>query len=347
MIETMGGQVSGQASTLEARPPWGATNPVWGAVQMAGLLATVGLLVGLVWRPEPSLNLLWNVIIPLVPASLLISPMLWRNSCPLATLNNLSNGRIGRRSQSKRFAVGAGALGIVLLFVLVPARRFLFNADGTALAVTIAAVAILALVAGSLFIMRAGFCNAICPVQPVERLYGQSPLLEISNQRCPTCVGCSVGCIDQGPRTATEVLLNAKWNSAAWLSTPYGAFTALFPGFVLGYFTTVNGPLSTAGQVYGHVALWALIGAVPVVLLVLVFRVSASIILPTVAGVAAGFYYWFAAPAMATAVGIGALGGVGLKAVTLILVAVWLSRAWKAAVKNRGLPAQSRSLPVR
>lgn len=339
-VGAMNHQTESQAAALEPRPEWGPTHPVWGAVQVAGLLATVALLFGLVWRPEPSLNLLWNVIIPLVPASLLISPMLWRNSCPLATLNNLSNGRIRLRSQTREFAVRAGAVGIVLLFVLVPARRFLFNADGTALAVTIAGVAILALVSGAMFVQRAGFCNAICPVQPVERLYGQSPLLQVSNQRCPSCMGCSVGCIDPDPRAANPTLLGAKWDSAAWLGTPFGAFAALFPGFVLGYFTTANGPLSTAGQVYGHIALWAVIGALLVVILVFVVRLSATILLPTLAGLAAGFYYWFAAPAMGTALGLGGLGGIGLQAVTLLLVAVWLSTAWRVALKTQAQPAQ-------
>lgn len=82
-----------RASEL-ARVPWGPSSLVWGAVQTAGVLATVGLIFSLIWKPEPALNLLWNVIIPLVPASLLISPMLWRNSCPLATLNHVSSGRL-------------------------------------------------------------------------------------------------------------------------------------------------------------------------------------------------------------------------------------------------------------
>ncbi len=82
-----------------ARIPWGPTSPVWGAVQTAGVLATVGLISGLIWKPEPALNMLWNVVIPLVPASLLISPMLWRNSCPLATLNHVSSGRLAELSK--------------------------------------------------------------------------------------------------------------------------------------------------------------------------------------------------------------------------------------------------------
>jgi hypothetical protein len=48
------------------------------------------LLVGLVVESATTLSLLWNLVIPLVPASLLVAPQLWRNVCPLATLNMVS-----------------------------------------------------------------------------------------------------------------------------------------------------------------------------------------------------------------------------------------------------------------
>ena len=31
---------------------------------------------------------------------------------------------------------------------------------------------------------KAGFCNALCPILPVERLYGQAPLVAAGNPRC-------------------------------------------------------------------------------------------------------------------------------------------------------------------
>ena len=96
------------------------------------------------------LGLLWNVAIPVLPAVFLVNPMLWRNACPLATLNKATGDRFGTR-QLLGAGTRAGALGIVLLFVMVPARRFLFNTDGIALAVTIVLVATLALVAGFLY----------------------------------------------------------------------------------------------------------------------------------------------------------------------------------------------------
>ncbi len=48
--------------------PW-APNPLWRTAQIAGIAVTVGLLIGLVSRPELSLLILWTILIPLVPAS--------------------------------------------------------------------------------------------------------------------------------------------------------------------------------------------------------------------------------------------------------------------------------------
>ena len=65
---------------------------VWQWAEGTGVVATVLLLIGLVgWAPV-SLTLLWSIAIPLVPASLLIAPQLWRNVCPLATINMSFNG---------------------------------------------------------------------------------------------------------------------------------------------------------------------------------------------------------------------------------------------------------------
>ena len=54
--------------------------------------------------------------------------------------------------------------GLVLFHLMVPARHFLFNQNGVALAITIVAVGGLALLLGSMFPVRSAFCNALCPV---------------------------------------------------------------------------------------------------------------------------------------------------------------------------------------
>lgn len=299
---------------------------LWKAAQATGLVLTALLLAGLVLRPEPSLTLLWNVAIPLVPATLLVSPLIWRNTCPLATLNLLSAGRAGTRQQTKRFATYSSLFGILLFYLLVPARRFLFNQDGLALAIAIVAVAILALAVGAAFDLKAGFCNAFCPVLPVERLYGQSPLLSVSNDRCARCDLCSRACIDLAPEKSIAQQLGVSRHDSSWLRLPFGAFAAALPGFVLGYFTLDDVPLSGAPDVYLHILLWAAISYLLAVAATMLLPIRNRRILRGLAALAVGLYYWFAAPGMATAVGLP-LAAEPLRIAALALVLAWWFRA--------------------
>ncbi|MFV1981617.1 MAG: hypothetical protein ACC655_10720, partial [Rhodothermia bacterium] len=164
----------------------GAPHSIWTFLQWLGILATVVLLAGLIVVPDESLRILWFAIIPILPASFLISPAIWRGTCPLATLNTMLNGVVSRRYLRARYIPYVGMAGIILLVVMVPARRFLFNENGLVLAITVAAIAVAALVLGAFFDHKAGFCNAFCPVLPVERLYGQGPLVKLGNPRCTT-----------------------------------------------------------------------------------------------------------------------------------------------------------------
>jgi hypothetical protein len=303
----------------------------WNAAQAVGV-ATTGLLVGgLALRPEPSLFLLWKVIIPLVPAVLLISPLLWRNVCPLATLEMIAQSLTGDRPPARRWAKQGAAVGVLLLGAMVPARHVVFNTDGPVLAITIVAVAAMAIGGGMAFDAKGGFCNAVCPVLPVERLYGQSPFLEIENPRCATCSGCTPACIDLGPRTAPFRALGRARRGTEWTRTVFGAFAAAFPGFVLGYFTTADGPPGTALSTYAQVAGWSGVSWVATTTAVVWWRIEAWQALPILGALAAGGYYAFAAPQIAAAVGLQGAGGI-LRAAFLSLVAMWW---WRADQRRR------------
>ena len=308
--------------------PTATTSKLWLVARWAGVAVTLALLAGLVLRPGITLDVLWNVLIPLVPISLLITPMLWRNVCPLATLNMVTNRPGVARKLDDRWLSLAGLAGILLLVLLVPARRFLFNTDGVALALTIAAVALLALAFGAVFDMKAGFCNAICPVLPVERLYGQHPLVSLSNPRCVPCTLCTKkGCIDLAPPRSIARTLGGARHSHRWLLSGYGVFAAAFPGFVIGYFTLTDGPLSSAGLVYGHMVVWAGASYLAAALLTVLLRLRAATATVLLGAVAAGLYYWYAATTISTALGLPAGTVLGLRLVTLALVVVWMTGA--------------------
>jgi len=306
--------------------------PAWRVLQGISLLATVGFLCSAWFRPQPSLTLFWGVVVPLLPLSFLVSPLLWRGVCPLATLNQLGNRAGGGRRLPAAHSAWAGVPAIALLFVLVPARHLVFNTRGDWLVATIVVVAVLAYALGTRFDARAGFCNRLCPVLPVERLYGQRPLLEVENGRCASCSVCTPrGCLDLArDRTVAQVLGPVR-RRRAWVFSPFALFATAFPGFVLGYFTVGDATPSQALGLYAHVLGFAAASAG--VLTALLWSAAASTMraLPWLGALSAAIYYWFAVPVLLAALGVTASGAAWTGRLVLLLVlAAWLRRAASA-----------------
>jgi hypothetical protein len=300
----------------------------WKVAQMIGVALTGLLVAGLFLRPEMTLNVLWYAVVPILPATFLVSPALWRNVCPLATLNVWTNRTASRSPLSPGMTAKFGVVGVVLLGALVPARRFVFNSDGPVLAVVIIGVAVLAAVSGFIFPVKSGFCNGLCPILPVERLYGHRPLITIPNPRCVPCTTCTVGgCIDLAPRKSAVYPLGRARSSHLWLTTSYGIFAASFPGFVLGYFTVVDGPMSSALGVYLHIALWASLSFGVTAFVVGLINIGSQQAITALAAAGAGIYYWFAASSTAVALSLPGSFVPITRVVTLTLVAVWWLRS--------------------
>ena len=309
--------------------PWPMTRrarTLWAGARITALAGLLALAAGIFLVPGFTLPLFWNVVLPLIPAVLLVSPGLWRGVCPVATVS-IWTARPGapRIAESPDRSIDLVAAG--LLFAIVPARHLLWNQNGMAFFGLLLVVALLALVAGRLGPVKAGFCNAICPVLPVERLYGQSPLLHVPNARCARCSLCTVrGCVDLVPTKAVAQVLGPARRNSQWLGTGFGFFAAAFPGFILAYGLTPDGPLRTAGTVYGVMAMavlasWALVAVISVV-----GNVPARVMMPGLAVVSLGLYYWFAAPGLVNTIGLPE-GSVFLRGGVGLLLLLWVARS--------------------
>jgi len=309
------------------RLPLVAAQSLWRTAQLIGVVLTVILLGAFVRVPEVSLHLLWDMVIPLLPAVFLVNPMIWRNVCPLATLNEVGSRRSAGRLLSPPALTLMWAMGIGLLVLMVPARRFLFNANGLAMTVTVSAVAALALVAGLVASRRAGFCNSLCPVLPVEKLYGQAPLLDVGSARCVDCNRCvSLGCPDlAGRKSAVQSVAGGRGRH--WILSPFGLFASAFPGFIIGYFKTVDGTLSQALATYVTVGQWVA-GSVAASALLL-GPVRGARALFVLGGASIGAYYWFAAPRLTDAYGGTVMAGEVLRALALTGIVAWMWRGWR------------------
>jgi hypothetical protein len=224
---------------------------------------------------------------------------------------------------------------------MVPARRFLFNENGPVLAITIVLVALLALVLGTFFDKKAGFCSSICPVLPVERLYGQKPLFDAGNPRCAPCTLCTTrGCIDFAQSKSIAQTLGRSRRSHAWLQSRYGLFAAGFPGFVIGYNLTENGSLATAGGVYLTVAVWSVASYLMSQVVVRALDLSAGLAIRLLAALAIALYYWFVAPVVTDHLALQEWAPAVIRTGALMLIGFWLWRTgWPAAGRGREVAA--------
>jgi len=160
---------------------WAAGMFVWGA---------------LLFKPELGLHLLWNVLIPVAPALFVVAPGIWRNVCPLSSmaiaphLFNISRRKLLSPEWRGRLYLGA----FLLLIIVVPLRKAMLDTNGLLLAIILAVVGVLAMTMGMFFDQKSGWCSSLCPVYPVELLYGSHPLVAVPNIHCPTCSHCVSPC---------------------------------------------------------------------------------------------------------------------------------------------------------
>ena len=277
---------------------------VWYAARVLVLAVALGLAALLLLAPATGLPLFWGLAVPLLPALLVIAPGLWRQVCPMATMNQLP--RLGGFSRALDLppALKAGAFGIsVALFIAaVSLRAPLLNHSGAVVGAGLLVVLGLAFAGGLVFKGRSGWCGTFCPLAPIQRTYGQAPLVVVKNGYCSPCVGCQKSCYDFNPRAA---VFSDLYDDDPRHAAQRRLFMALLPGLVLGYF--LQGPAPAYGPLWqGVVLLGACCASAGLYMLVLAFLPAASTTPATPANpyrVALAFgvlalsaFYWFAGP---------------------------------------------------
>ena len=308
-------------------------SPYWIAAKWIVLAISALLSVSLLLVPDVSARVFWYGIIPVLPALFLVNAELWRNVCPLATLSTLREPEAMARPLTRTGARWWTGVGIMLFLALVPFRHVLFDHSGPATAVLLGVAATCALLGGLLRDRKAGFCNSICPILPVERLYGQRPLAPVQNARCAPCRACTHhACFDLNPERSGLVSIGPPARGRGWVGTPFGAFALALPGFVSAFYLAPDltsrlslpgGPLDVYIVVLiGAFASWLLLSAAATLLSVRPVRA-----LPGAAGLAVTAYYWFTPAAVARAWALDPSWVLILRILTLSLVGLWLFRA--------------------
>jgi hypothetical protein len=274
----------------------------WNAAQIL-LLAAGGTLVWLlVFQPAVGIAIMWNIFIPAAPALVTLLPGLWRNICPMATISLLPRklGLSQRRKMPERLAAWLGLLSVIALFAIVPLRHISLNTNGPATAVMLVTAAAIAVLLGFAFEWRSGWCTSLCPIHPVEKLYGSAPAMSFQNARCTTCAQCTIPCPDS---TSSITPLNT---GPLPLQKAVGEFMAgSFFGFVWGWFQVPDYPGAIGWQEIAAAYLWPFGAAlVSFAAFKAIRRLVAGtpgagrIVQRAFAAAAVSTYYWYRIPAL-------------------------------------------------
>lgn len=271
----------------------------WRLAQFSVWLIGAFILFALIFIPSTGLLLFWNILIPLAPVLFVVMVGVWRNVCPLATTNLLPR-HLGLSKQKKLTATQLGILNliaVITLYTIVPLRHAVFNHNGLATALLIITMAVTGMIMGFFFEWKSAWCSGLCPVHPVEKLYGGNVLMSMPNAHCDRCRNCVIPCPDSTPNITPA---SAKKTFAQQLSGLL--IIGGLPGFIWGWFHVQDQTSSTINGLIGVYEMPLLGFAVSIVL----YAVLSSLLdakferrlIAIFAASGVSCYYWFRIPAL-------------------------------------------------
>jgi len=147
---------------------------IWRIVQALFWIVGVLILFFLIFYPTIGIHLFWNILIPIAPALLVVGVGVWRNICPMASTSLLPR-HLGISKRKKITTLLSGKfnlIAVIVLFIIVPLRHAIFDSNGLATAILILSLGLIAVVLGLRYEWKSAWCSGLCPVHPVEKLYG-------------------------------------------------------------------------------------------------------------------------------------------------------------------------------
>ncbi len=307
-----------------ALPAW-----FWYAMRIVSIGTALGLAVVLFVRPEVGLFFFWRVMIPMVPLLFFVAPALWRNICPMAALNQTPRlfGFTKGMTPPQWMQRYGYLIAIGLFLVLVSTRKVLFNTNGPALAVLILVALTAAFVMGDLFRGKSGWCSSICPLLPVQRIYGQTPFVNVTHAHCEPCLGCTKNCYDLNPKNAYLADLYDDDRQFAFFRR---AFVGLFPGFILAFYLVPNPPAIPVWQMYAMLAAAGVFSMLTFFAVEAVTRHTGSKITVIYGALALNLYYWFNSVTLGSLIATPAPEAFvwSLRALVLALTLFWIYRTY-------------------
>ncbi|MGZ3752452.1 MAG: hypothetical protein ACXVAU_14315, partial [Mucilaginibacter sp.] len=206
---------------------------IWRLAQLIVWLVGVTILFCLIFFPHLGILLFWNILIPVAPALLVVFTGLWRNVCPLATTNLLPcHFGLSQRKKLSAKQMGIFSLvSVITLYAIVPLRHAIFNTSGMATAILIVSIATVSVIVGFIYEWKSAWCSGLCPIHPVEKLYGSNTVMALPNAHCDQCMNCTVPCPDSTPNINPASSTKTSWHRLSGLLIIGG-----LPGFIWGWF---------------------------------------------------------------------------------------------------------------
>ncbi len=284
---------------------------IWRILQAVFWLVGTTILFFLLFYPAIGIMLFWNILIPAAPALLVVAVGLWRNVCPLST-TSLAPRKMNLSKKKKLSVMQTARLNLIAiaaLYLIVPLRHVLLNTNGVATAIMLIVAVIVAVSVGFVYDWKTAWCSGLCPIHPVEKLYGARSLMSFPNAHCGLCVNCTTPCPDSSP----DVHLTFKAKSA--YQPIYGLLlVGGFPGFVWGWFhiadnrgiLSLQHVLTIYAIPFGSAVLTALLYWSLTKILSLK---NEKMLIDIFAASAVSCYYWYRLPAL---LGFGKFTGDGM-----------------------------------
>lgn len=271
--------------------------PIWlWYIIRLGSFAAIGGLIWLCWHmPDLALLVFWGLAVPVLPIVFWLLPGLWRNLCPLAATNQLPrllHITFARELPTwlRRYAT---VIGILILFIAVPLRITHLNHDAFYVSILLIAALSFAFLGGVVFKGKSGWCGSFCPLLPVQRLYGQTPVKVVPNSYCQPCLGCTRNCYDFNPKVA---YLADLYDSDHVYGADRKFFAGMMPGLLLAYFTLPNANQSNMLQLYADFGFYCLVGVGSYYVIETFIKVTPHKITAIYAIVSINIFYWFISP---------------------------------------------------
>jgi hypothetical protein len=201
-----------------------------GPIGWIALAVFVAIPIISVFAEDYAGRVVWTMVIASLPVFIvLVGYHRWRRICPLAFFAQLP-ARLrhpGTRRAGPWLEAHYYYIAFAIFFVSLWLRLIATNGDGRAVAVFFGLLTLTALLFGLAYTGKT-WCNYICPVSFIEKIYTEPHgLRETQNSQCVKCTACKKSCPDINEE-------NGYWKEID--SRPKRAVYYAFPGLVFGFY---------------------------------------------------------------------------------------------------------------